>query len=78
MFFAFAAVAVLFAAGGAFVGYKYGSKVVADLREAYAYAVDAHSAVKAKLAAVKAEVEKIEVEAKAEEKAVVARLKALL
>lgn len=65
-----------------FVGYKFGERANAlvvkyeqEARQAYA---DAHNEVSAKLASVKAEVAKIEAEGKAEEKSVVARLKALL
>lgn len=75
--------AVLAAAGAlVFVGYKFGARGKAlavkyeqDAKELYA---GLHSKVSAKLASVKAEVVKIEAEGKAEEKSVVARLKALL
>ena len=80
---ALAVLAVLaLAAGLAFVGYKFGARAKAqavkyeqDAKELY---VGLHSKVSAKLASVKAEVVKIESEGKAEEKSVVARLKALL
>lgn len=70
------------AAGLVFVGYKYGARAKATaveyeqlIKEAY---VSAHRRVSTQLAAVKDEVAKIEAEGKAEEKSVVARLKALL
>ncbi len=58
-------------AAAAYVGYKYGVRAKAEV-------VAAHTFVSAKLAAVKAEVMKLEAEAKAEEQAVVARIKVLL
>jgi len=70
------------AVGLLFVGYKFGAIAEAEAARAERAAkqlyVKAHSEVSAKLNAVKAEVSKIEAEAKTEEKAVVARLKALL
>ncbi len=59
------------AALGVFVGYNYGAKVHSELEAAH------HSLI-AKLYAVKHEVELVELEAKAEEAKLVARLKALL
>lgn len=68
--------------GAGYVGYRYGRVIESSLTrvyvDAYTYYANAHHQVSDKLAAIKAEVEKIEAEAKAEEKAVVARLKALL
>jgi hypothetical protein len=63
------------AASFLFLGYTYGSRAKAEAIQVYA---KAHSEVSAKLSAVKAEVSKIEAEAKAEEQYVVVRLKALL
>lgn len=73
MVLAIAVVAGLAAAG--YVGYVYGKKIEAKTTALYKAA---HSLVSAKFAAVMAEVAKIEAEAKAEEQAVVARLKKLL
>ena len=77
-----ALVVVAAAAGLLYVGYKYGARAKAEAvsfeQGAKEYYAQAHSRVSAKLSAVKAEVSKIEEEAKVEEKAVVARLKVLL
>jgi hypothetical protein len=78
MFVVLAVVAV----GLFFLGCKCGARAKAEAVQAEQGAArfyaKAHSEVSAKLAAVKAEVSKIEAEAKTEEQAVVARLKALL
>lgn len=78
--------AVAALAGAGFVGYSYGSKIAAkavqELSAAHVAGLNlissAHKAVSEKLNAAKAEVSKIEAEGKAEDKAVVARLKNVL
>jgi len=79
----FVALAVVAAAAGLLdIGYMFGARAKAKAvqieQEAKQLYVKAHSKVSVKLAAVKAEVAKLEAEAKAEEKAVVARIKSLL
>jgi len=87
-----AGVAVGGFAVGAYIYYRIGVKAVARVVASYEYTIksirvaegyakegleNAHSELQAKLASIKTEVAKIEGEAKAEEQAVVARLKKL-
>lgn len=78
-----AAIATLAGLGGAAcAGFKYGQSIESVwsnlYKEAYIKYAEAHTTINAKLAAVKAELTKIEEEGKAEEVAVVKRIKAVL
>lgn len=78
--------AVAALAGAGFIGYSYGSKISAKALQALADERSAalnmiafvHKAISKKLSAAKTELSKIEAEGKAEEKAVVVRLKNVL